>query len=33
MAENVKSELDELRDDVTDELNQITAELSKEATD
>jgi vacuolar-type H+-ATPase subunit I/STV1 len=29
-AESIKSELDTLRDDVTDELNQITAELSKE---
>lgn len=28
-AEDIKSELDALRDDVTDELNQITAELSK----
>lgn len=30
-AETIKSELDALRDDVTDELNQIIAELSKDA--
>lgn len=32
-AEQIKSELDELRDDVTDDLNRITAELSKERSD
>jgi len=32
-AEQIESELDELRDDVTNNLNQITAELSKERSD
>jgi hypothetical protein len=32
-AEEVKSDLDELRDNVTDDLNQIIAELSKRGTD
>jgi hypothetical protein len=32
-AETIKSDLGELRDDVTDDLNQITAELSKTGSD
>jgi ABC-type Zn uptake system ZnuABC Zn-binding protein ZnuA len=32
-AEQIKSELDELRDDVINNLNKITAELSKKQSD